>query len=104
MAAKNSHWTAFPVGAWIISSLSPRLVRYALSNKRAYIATSWWHYKMETYPINHDNDTALERGKPIPSISATKAQLQPASGLKISRMGRRFMRSCGICNKRPRHD
>ncbi len=51
------------IGTWVMASLSPHFVRYALTNKRAYIATAWWQHKMESYPIAADNYTALEHGK-----------------------------------------
>lgn len=51
------------IGTWVLSYLNPYFVRYALSNKRAYIATSWWYHKMESYPIDAHNYTALEHGK-----------------------------------------
>lgn len=51
------------IGTWVAASLRPHFVRYALSNKRAYIASSWWNHKMESYPIGPDSQIELHQGK-----------------------------------------
>ena len=40
-------------------------VRYALSNKRAYIATNWWSRKLEAIPILPSGTITLENGKDV---------------------------------------
>lgn len=54
---------ALTIGTWLASSLKPQFIRYALSNKRAYVASSWWSHKMESYPISQDSQIELQQGK-----------------------------------------
>lgn len=50
-------------GTWIAARYRPHFVRYGLSNKRAYVATSWWNHVMESYPITSHSYVALEQGR-----------------------------------------
>ena len=52
-------------GPWYAMRHAHRKVRYALTDKRAYIATSWWGRKIETYPITADNPVSLEDDKTV---------------------------------------
>jgi hypothetical protein len=52
-------------GTWY--KAAHRRVRYALSTRRAYVATSWWKRRLESYPISPDTPLELERG-PTDSI------------------------------------
>ncbi len=50
-------------GTWIASYYAHQFTRYALSNKRAYIATSWWWHTMQSYPITPDSEFELVEGR-----------------------------------------
>lgn len=50
-------------GTWIAGFYAHQFTRYALSNKRAYIATSWWSHTMQSYPITPDTQFELEEGR-----------------------------------------
>ena len=50
-------------GPWIAARYGHQFIRYALTNKRAYIATSWWHHQMQSYPIKADNSIDLKEGR-----------------------------------------
>ncbi len=50
-------------GIWLAAKYRPHFVRYGLSNKRAYVATSWWNHTMESYPILAQSYIALEQGR-----------------------------------------
>ncbi len=50
-------------GSWILAYYSSHFVRYALTNKRAYIAKSWWNHTMESYPILPNSHIELEEGR-----------------------------------------
>jgi len=50
-------------GTWFVSYYSSHFVRYAITNKRAYIAKSWWQHTMESYPIKADNNIELQQGR-----------------------------------------
>ncbi|MEO0914240.1 MAG: hypothetical protein AAFY59_14840 [Pseudomonadota bacterium] len=47
-------------GPWLWPRYALRRTRYALSNKRAYIATTIWGQKLETYAITADADIEIE--------------------------------------------
>ncbi|MCV6593913.1 MAG: hypothetical protein OIF48_13235 [Silicimonas sp.] len=40
------------LGPWYTQRMAHRKTRYALSDRRAYIATRWWGSKLESYPIS----------------------------------------------------
>ncbi len=50
-------------GTWIGTYYSAHFVRYALTNKRAYIAKSWWDHSMESYPILPNSNVELKEGR-----------------------------------------
>lgn len=41
-------------GSWLHGRFAHRFVRYALSNRRAYVATTWWGRELQSYPIRPD--------------------------------------------------
>lgn len=51
------------LGEPVTNALAPRKVRYALSTRAAYIATSWRGREIKTYPIVKSSSTGLERGR-----------------------------------------
>ncbi|WP_458791484.1 hypothetical protein [Yoonia sp. MH D7] len=51
------------VGTWVMPLLAPHFVRYAVTDKRAYIAKSWWTHKMESHAIDASNTVELREGK-----------------------------------------
>ena len=53
------------LGPWYAMRHAHRKVRYALSNRRAYIASQWWTRKIETYPISKDGPLSLEGGTTV---------------------------------------
>ncbi|MFQ1699430.1 hypothetical protein ACJ5NV_02430 [Loktanella agnita] len=54
---------ALVFGPWITNRYAHQLIRYAVTNKRAYIATSWWQHTMQSYPITGDNSIELQEGR-----------------------------------------
>jgi hypothetical protein len=50
-------------GGWIAQAQAHRRVRYALSNRAAYIAQTWWKQTLESYPILPATSTGLEKGR-----------------------------------------
>lgn len=52
-------------GPWYMQANAHRKVRYALSNRRAYIATQWWSKKLQTVRIAADATVTLENGKDV---------------------------------------
>ena len=51
------------IGQWIAAAQAHRRIRYALSSKAAYVATSWRTDKLESYPILRSTATGLEKGR-----------------------------------------
>jgi len=72
---------ALVFGTWLALYFSHHFVRYALSNKRAYIATSWWNHKMESYPILASNQIEIERGR-HDTVWFTKFETRDSDGDK----------------------
>jgi hypothetical protein len=56
---------AMVFGPWYMQANAHRKVRYALSNRRAYIATQWWTRKLQTVRIAADATVTLENGKDV---------------------------------------
>ncbi len=54
---------ALSIGTWVHASQKHNFVRYALSNRRAYIAKSWWRHDLSVYPIYKSSPVHLERDK-----------------------------------------
>jgi hypothetical protein len=50
-------------GPWIYLTQAHARVRYALSSRRAYIATRWWTRKMASYEIAPGADVTLSQGR-----------------------------------------
>ena len=50
-------------GTWLYAANEHKLVRYALSNKRAYIAKSIFKHTLESYTIGPEDAVSLEQGK-----------------------------------------
>ncbi|MEL7345026.1 MAG: hypothetical protein AAFN59_09240, partial [Pseudomonadota bacterium] len=55
--------TGLVVGPWVYGSWAARRMRYALSNKRAYIATHFLGRKMQTYALHKDDSIEIEQGR-----------------------------------------
>ena len=53
------------VGPWYAVRHAHRKVRYALSDRRAYIASQWWAQKLEAYPISKTSPLSLENDKTV---------------------------------------
>ncbi|MEM8537753.1 MAG: hypothetical protein AAGF56_07815, partial [Pseudomonadota bacterium] len=51
------------VGTWIFAANEHQMIRYALSNKRAYIARSIFKHALESHVIGPDDTVTLEQGK-----------------------------------------
>ncbi len=52
-------------GPWYALRNAHRKIRYALSDQRAYIATSWWSQKIEAFPIARGSGLSLVDGKDV---------------------------------------
>jgi len=52
-------------GPLYLQSQAPRHVRYALSDRRAYVATSWWNRKMEVLTISTGAPIEVEDGRSV---------------------------------------
>ena len=50
-------------GPWYAALTAHRKVRYALSDRRAYIAKSWWNHTLESYRIRPDEPVELVQGR-----------------------------------------
>lgn len=50
------------VGPSYKARMAHRKVRYAVSDRAAYIATRWWGRKMQSYPIEADTALVFEEG------------------------------------------
>ncbi len=52
-------------GPWYMQANAHRKVRYALSNKRAYIATQWWSKSLQSVLIDPDGTVTLENDRDV---------------------------------------
>ena len=50
-------------GTWLMGPIAHRRVRYALSNRRAYIAKAFWKKSLEAYTISQDSPIEISRGR-----------------------------------------
>lgn len=50
-------------GPHLTARLAHKRIRYALSNKRAYIATNWWGRDLTCYPIKPDALIEIKKGR-----------------------------------------
>ena len=55
--------TAMTFGTWLYAANSHKFTRYALSNKRAYLATSLFRHSIATYTIAADDPVTLVQGR-----------------------------------------
>lgn len=60
--------TGLAFGPWLAGPWAARRVRYALSNKRAYIAKQLFSRTMESYVIGHDDPLEIEQGRRADSV------------------------------------
>lgn len=56
---------AMMFGPWYMQAHAHQRVRYALSDRRAYIATRWWSRKLEVLPIVPEATITLEGGDSV---------------------------------------
>lgn len=54
---------AMTIGSWIYAFNAHKFTRYALSNKRAYLATSFFKHSLATYVIAADDVVTLTQGR-----------------------------------------
>ncbi len=54
---------ALTFGPWYAALKAHEKVRYALSDRRAYVANFWWKRTMESYPIGPEDPIELEQGR-----------------------------------------
>lgn len=54
---------AMTVGIWLHAFNGHKFVRYALTNKRACVARSFYKHALETYAIGPDDAVTLEQGR-----------------------------------------
>lgn len=52
-------------GPYYAQSQAHRHVRYALSNRRAYIASRWWHRKMDVLTVAPEAPISIEAGNSV---------------------------------------
>lgn len=52
-------------GPWYALRNAHRKIRYALSDQRADIATSWWSRRIEVLPILRGSELSLQNGKDV---------------------------------------
>lgn len=50
-------------GLWIAATQAHQRIRYALSNRCAYIAKAWWTQSIESYPILPGTAMGLDKGR-----------------------------------------
>ena len=48
--------------------LAPQFIHYAVTNKRAYIATSWWTHRLASYPISRRSPVEVYQGRRADSV------------------------------------
>lgn len=66
-------------GPWYMLANAHRKIRYALSNRRAYIATQWWTRKMETYDWRATDMLELDEGRRASSVYFTAKTLDDST-------------------------
>ena len=52
-------------GPWYAARYAHRFIRYALSDRRAYIASHWWNRKMEVLKIAPNASVTIEAGHSV---------------------------------------
>jgi hypothetical protein len=59
---------AMVLGQWYAAHQAHRKVRYALTNRAAYIAQSWWKRSLDAYPILRSTPVGLEKGRTADTV------------------------------------
>lgn len=54
---------ALAAGPWYAALKAHEKIRYALSDRRAYVARSWWGHKLDSYPIGPEDPIELQQGR-----------------------------------------
>ena len=76
------------IGQWIAAAQAHRRIRYALSSKAAYVATSWRTDKLESYPILPKTALEIEHGTGYDSVwFHARSETDSDGGLTTSRVG-----------------
>lgn len=60
--------TGLTVGPWLAGPVGARRVRYALSDRRAYVAKRFWGRTLESYPILSDAAVELDQGRRVDTV------------------------------------
>lgn len=67
-------------GPWVKGPIAARRVRYALSNRRAYIAKSYWRRTMDVYVIKPDDPVELEQGRRADTVTFGRENSRDSDG------------------------
>lgn len=51
------------VGPWIVAGTEHAFVRYAITDRRAYVARSWWRREITSYPVGADTEITLRQAR-----------------------------------------
>lgn len=79
---------AVSIGQWIESLLAPSRTRYALSDRRAYIATRYWPQKIETHSIKASHSVELVcRRRADTVVFKFKHEVDGDGGTKTTKIG-----------------
>lgn len=54
---------ALAFGPWHAAAKAHEKIRYALSARRAHVASSWWKRTLESYPIGPDDPVEFQQGR-----------------------------------------
>ncbi len=76
------------LGPWLAGPIATRYVRYALTNRRAYIARSFLKRRLKSYPISPDSPLELEKGRGVDNVYfQTEDYRDPDGDKKIRKIG-----------------
>jgi hypothetical protein len=73
-------------GVWFADLTAHKHVRYALSDRRAYVARSWWHASVESHALHRDDTIELKQG-PSDTIWLMSHPAQDHDDASASRIG-----------------
>lgn len=72
------------LGGWLVSIHGHKYIRYALTNKRGYIAKSFLKHTIDSYVIGSDDIITLEQGQ-FDSVKFTTVHSHDSDGDKITK-------------------
>lgn len=81
-------WLVF--GHWFFDAYKRKHARYALSNKRAFVARTMFGRRMESYPIDRSSQIHLISGK-LDTVHFTQTTYRTKNGTAVKNIGFRFI-------------